>query len=83
MQRRRFKNTLTFPDRLKNFADDLKGFAIIDVAHPTIVISDEETVEFRDINDTLRRTEISNRMNALAFAQIDYLDRVVAERANK
>ena len=27
MQRRRFKNTLTFPDRLKNFADDLKAKA--------------------------------------------------------
>jgi hypothetical protein len=27
MQRRRFKQTLTFPDRLKNFADDLKAQA--------------------------------------------------------
>ena len=27
MQRRRFKNTLTFPDRLKNFANDLKAKA--------------------------------------------------------
>ena len=27
MQRRRFNQTLTFPDRLKNFADDLKAQA--------------------------------------------------------
>jgi hypothetical protein len=27
MQRRSFKNTLTFPDRLKDFADDLKAKA--------------------------------------------------------
>jgi hypothetical protein len=27
MQRRRFKNTLTFPDRLKTFADELKAKA--------------------------------------------------------
>jgi len=27
MQRRRFKNTLTFPDRLKNFAEELKAKA--------------------------------------------------------
>ena len=27
MQRRRFKQTLTFPDRLKNFADYLKAKA--------------------------------------------------------
>jgi hypothetical protein len=27
MQRRRFKNTLTFPDRLKTFAEELKAKA--------------------------------------------------------
>ena len=27
MQRRRFKQTLTFPDRLKNFAEELKAKA--------------------------------------------------------
>jgi hypothetical protein len=27
MQRRRFKNTLTFPDQLKNFAEELKAKA--------------------------------------------------------
>jgi hypothetical protein len=27
MQHRRFKNTLTFPDRLKTFADELKAKA--------------------------------------------------------
>jgi hypothetical protein len=27
MQRRRFKNTLTFPDRLKSFAEELKAKA--------------------------------------------------------
>jgi hypothetical protein len=27
MQRRRFKNTVTFPDRLKTFADELKAKA--------------------------------------------------------
>jgi hypothetical protein len=66
-----------------HFPNGLEGSGIIDVADSTVVVCNDQTVQLRDINDTLWRTETADGVNALTCAQIEHLDSIVAKRANK
>ena len=43
----------------------------------------KEPVEFGNINETLRRSETGDRVDALAFAQVEHFGGVVAQRADE
>src|SRR5439155_24339378 len=55
----------------------------VDLANSTFVIGNKETVDFREIGDSLRRAEAGDGMDSLSFPQVEDFDRVVAERAHE
>src|SRR5207237_9715820 len=59
----------------------LKILAAIDIAHPTAIVRDKQTSA--NISDALGRSEAADGMNVRALMQINHLDGVVPERANK
>jgi hypothetical protein len=66
-----------------HFANKLKGIGIIDVANSPFIICDEQAIQLRNKCNSLGRSEATDRVNALAFVQVDYFDSVIAQRANK
>src|SRR5205823_6453048 len=66
-----------------HFANKLKGIGIIDVANSTFIIRDEQAIQLRNKGNTLRRSKTTDRVNALAFVQVDHFDSVIAQRTNK
>ena len=66
-----------------HFAYKLKGIGIIDVANSTFIIRDEKAIQLRNKGNTLRRSKTTDRVNALAFVQVDHFDSVIAQRTNK
>ena len=61
----------------------MKRFSIESLANTAFVIRNKETIEPRDVSDSLRRTETSDRVKSLALAQIEHFNGVIAERANE
>src|SRR4029077_7060472 len=61
-----------------NIAEELPGFGIIKLAEAALVVRDEEPIQFGDVSETLRRSQTSDRVDTLAFLQIDRFDTVVA-----
>ena len=43
----------------------------------------QNTIEFRDIGDSLRCAEAPDRMNSFALSQVEHFDGVIAKRTNK
>src|SRR6266550_3048326 len=66
-----------------HFANKLKGIDIIDVANSPFIICDEQAIQLRNKGNTLGRSETTNRVNALAFVQVDHFNSVISKRANK
>ena len=66
-----------------HFANKLKGIGIIDVANSAFIICHEQAIALGNKGNTLRRSETTDRVNALAFVQVDHFDCVIAQRANK
>jgi len=64
-----------------DFTEQLKILAVIDIAHPTAIVRDKQTSG--NISNALGRSEAADGMNACALTQIDHLNSVIAERANK
>src|SRR6476646_7692462 len=64
-----------------DFTEQLKILAIIDVAHPTAIVGDKQSTG--DISDALGRSQTADGVNPRALMQINHLDGVVPERANK
>lgn len=65
------------------FSNDLKRFSIVNLANPSFVLSNKQTIHVRGITESLRCSETRDGVNALARSQIEYFDRVIAERTNK
>src|SRR5262249_1916905 len=65
------------------FSYRLERFSIVDPANTPFVICNEKPIEFWNIGNSLRCPKTRDRVEALALAQIDYLNRVVAQRAHE
>ena len=61
-----------------HFANNLKGIRIIDFASSTFIICDEQAIQLRNKSNTLGRSETTDAVNALAFAQVHHFDSVIA-----
>ena len=51
--------------------------------HAPVVVCHEQSIEFGDEGHSLRRAKTGNRMDFFAFAKIDNLKRVIAQRADE
>jgi len=66
-----------------HLANKLKGIGIIDVANSAFIICDEQAIQLRNKGNTLGRSKTTDRVNALAFVQVDHFDSVVTKRTEE
>src|SRR6476620_1245556 len=65
------------------FPNHLERFSIVYLANTAFVIGNKQTIQFRGISDSLRCGETGDRVDSLAFTQIEHFDGVIAKRTNK
>ena len=65
------------------FPKRLERFSIVDFEDSIFIVCNKETIEIGDVNNSLWRTKTGDRVNSLAFVQIEHFDSVVTKRADE